>query len=116
MIDPLVRAVSGDDVPSPEPLPPGVAVRAGRLIPALGGLFSGMLGPAAAVTLGRTIVVHPRVRLTPRLLRHELTHVRQWEAHPFTFPVRYVWNHLRYGYDANPFEAEARRAELDEGP
>jgi hypothetical protein len=72
-----------------------------------------MTGPAAAVTLGRTIVVHPSVRLTPRLLRHEMAHVRQWQERPFTFALRYAWNHVRHGYDANPYEVEARRAELE---
>ncbi len=94
-------------------LPSGVAVREARWLPALGGALAGMGGPAAAVTLGRTIVVHPDVPLTRRLLTHELTHVRQWQAHPFSFPVRYVWEYLRHGYEANPFEAEARAAEED---
>jgi hypothetical protein len=48
-------------------------------------------------------------------LRHELAHVRQWQQHPITFPVRYAMNHLRYGYDANPYEVEARAAELPGG-
>jgi hypothetical protein len=70
-----------------------------------------MGSPAAAVTLGRTIVVHPSARLTGPLLRHELAHVRQWRRHPLTFPLQYVWNHVRYGYRDNPFEIEAREAE-----
>lgn len=74
-----------------------------------------MRAPAAAVTLGRTIVIHPAVPLTVRLIRHELAHVRQWQQRPFTFPLLYLWNHLRHGYTANPFEVEARRAEAGEG-
>ncbi|MBX6363216.1 MAG: DUF4157 domain-containing protein [Gemmatimonadetes bacterium] len=111
MIDPLVRALAGEELDPPEPVPPGVSVRRGRLIPMLGGLLSGMGRPAAAVTLGRTIVVHPGVLLTTRLLRHEMAHVRQWQAHPLTFAARYVLGHVRYGYHANPFEVEARAAE-----
>lgn len=91
--------------------PQGVVVRAGRIVPAIGGRLSGHAGPAAAVTLGRTIIVHPDIPLTDRLLRHELAHVRQWQRAPLTFPLRYVWHHLRYGYRNNPFEVEARAAE-----
>ena len=98
-----------------ENIPKGVNVRAARWLPVIAGRLSGMRAPAAAVTLGRTIIVHPNVRLTSRLLQHELAHVRQWQQHPFTFPVRYVMNHVRYGYDANPFEVEARAAELSGG-
>jgi len=64
----------------------------------------------AAVTLGRTIVMAPGVEPTARLLRHELAHVRQWEASPL-FPLRYVLAHARHGYLDNPYEVEARAAE-----
>ncbi len=116
MIDRLVRAAAGARADSPEALPPGVEVRRGRWIPWLGGLLSGMSGPAAAVTLGRTIVVHPGAPLTARLVRHELAHVRQWQASPLAFPVRYVVGHLRHGYESNPYEVEAREAERDRSP
>jgi hypothetical protein len=91
--------------------PAGVVVRRGRWIPALGGVLVGQRRAAAAVTLGRTIVLHPDVPLTPRLLRHELAHVRQWQRQRLTFPFHYVWLHLRHGYRANPYEIEARAAE-----
>jgi hypothetical protein len=97
------------DIP-PDALPDGVVFRTGRLIPWLGGLFAGMKGPAAAVTLGRTIVINPRARLTPALLAHELTHVRQWEA-DMLFPIRYSLASLRHGYRQNPYEVEAREVE-----
>ncbi|MGH7483704.1 MAG: eCIS core domain-containing protein [Longimicrobiales bacterium] len=93
------------------PLPRGVRMRRSRWIPALAGRLSGMPGPASAVTLGDTIVVHPAVPLEPRLLRHELAHVRQWRERPLLFPLRYAWLHLRHGYDRNPYEVEARAAE-----
>ena len=95
-----------------EPVPEDVSVRAAHWLPALAGRLSGMRAPAAAVTIGRTIIVHPNVQLDVRLLRHELAHVQQWRRFPVTFPARYVFNHLRYGYHANPFEVEARAAEL----
>lgn len=107
----LLRASSRALPDIEEVIPEGVAVRAARWLPIIAGRLSGMRAPAAAVTLGRTIIVHPNVQLTGRLLRHELAHVRQWQQHPVTFPARYVINHLRYGYDANPYEVEARAAE-----
>lgn len=111
MIARLVRAVTGRMETPPFELPHGVAVVRGRWVPALGGLLAGMRRSAAATTLGDTIVVHPSVPLTERLLRHELEHVHQWRQRPFAFPMLYVWNHLRYGYDLNPFERAARAAE-----
>ncbi len=36
-------------------------------------------------------------------------------AHAITFPARYVINHFRYGYEANPYEVEARAAESTGG-
>lgn len=95
-------------------LPPEVVLRVGRWIPVLGGLLGRMRGPAAAVTLGRTIVLHPRTRLSPRLLAHELAHVRQWRADPL-FPLRYSLESLRRGYWNNRYEREARAAESAPG-
>ncbi len=115
IIDALIRALAPRDAAAAErvagPLPSGVAVRQARWLPVLGGVLAGMGGPAAAVTIGRTIVVHPDVPLTRRLLTHELTHVRQWQAQPFSFPARYAWEYLRHGYEANRYEVEARAAE-----
>ena len=107
----LLRAVSRSWPDPLDAVPGGVAIRAARWLPVIAGKLSGMRSPAAAVTLGRTIVVHPDVQLTGRLLRHELAHVKQWQRYPVTFPARYVLNHLRYGYHDNPYEIEARAAE-----
>lgn len=111
MIDAVIRATCPSPADSPEPLPDGVALRYARWLPGIAGLLSGMRQAAAAVTLGNTIVVHPSVRITERLVKHELEHVRQWQQNRWSFPVRYVLNHLRYGYEQNPFEVEAREAE-----
>jgi hypothetical protein len=100
-------------LPDDVALPPGVEVRAGRWLPALGGRLSGMGISAAAVTFGRTIVVHPEAPLSRRLLLHELEHVRQWRRQPLTFPFRYALCHLRHGYRDNPYERAARDAERD---
>jgi len=111
MIGVLLRTFFREPVSVPEDVPRGVAVRQSRIIPTVAGVLSGMRQPAAAVTLGDTILVYPGAPLTSRLLRHELAHVRQWRQKPVSFPLRYVLNHLRYGYRDNPYEVEARRAE-----
>jgi hypothetical protein len=108
-----LRPILGTPAPlAPVPLPSGVELRHGRWVPALGGLFT-TSRRAAAVTLGDTIVVHPDVPLSPRLLRHELAHVQQWRAQPWSFMWRYAWYHLRFGYRDNPYEVAARAAEHD---
>lgn len=93
----------------PEALPDGVTLRRGMLVPWIGGLLARSRHPAAAVTLRRTIILNPAARLTPQLLEHELTHVRQWKSDPL-FPVRYTLASLRHGYYENPYEVEAREA------
>lgn len=110
------RLVLGDPVEPPPDLPEGavpegVVFRRGGLIPRIGGLLGRMPGPAAAVTLGRTIVLDPTARLTRSLLAHELAHVEQWRRDRL-FPVRYALASLRYGYRNNPYEVEARAAQL----
>lgn len=111
MLQQLIRAVCPRPVSSPEPLPEDVVLREAQWLPRLAGILSGMGGPAGAVTLGRTIILHPSARASAALIRHELAHVRQWQSHPVTFPIRYALNHLRYGYRDNPYEIEAREAE-----
>lgn len=111
MMGVLLRTLFREPASLPEDVPRGVAVRKSRIVPAVAGVLSGISDPVAAVTLGDTILVHPGVRLTTRLLRHELAHVQQWREQPLSFPLRYVLNHLRYGYRDNPYEVAARRAE-----
>lgn len=107
----MLGRILGRRVQRTDDVPDDVIVRRGRWLPALGGRLAGMGRSAAAVTLGRTIVVHPAVETSGRLLRHELAHVRQWRRQPLTFPVRYLLGHLRYGYRENPYEVEARAQE-----
>jgi hypothetical protein len=111
IISRAARVLGNEPVAAPVSLPGGVELRRSRLVPRIAGLLAGMRGPAAAVTLGRTILVAPRVPMTDRLLRHELAHVRQWEREPLSFPFRYIASHIRHGYGDNPYEAEARAAE-----
>lgn len=107
----VARVVGGPRVPSPVPLPRGVTLRQSLLVSRVAGWLSGMNRPAAAVALGRTILVNPSIHLTARLIKHELEHVRQWERSPHLFPFRYIASHIRHGYGDNPYEAEARAAE-----
>ncbi|HEU0052861.1 MAG TPA: hypothetical protein VFQ39_06775, partial [Longimicrobium sp.] len=74
-----------------------------------------MGGPAAGVTLGRTILVHPEARVDAAFLVHELTHVEQWAADPL-FAVKYAAESLRNGYRGNRYEVEAyaREARFNE--
>lgn len=91
-------------------LPRGVTLRRNRWIPALGGWVARLGGPAAAVALPGTILVHPRVHPTERLVRHEAEHVRQWKEVPL-FPLRYALDILRRGHASSRFETLARAAE-----
>ena len=115
MIRAIARRLMGRPVTPPQAVPPDVAIVRGRWLTRLSGRLAGMDGPAAAVTIGRTIVVHDDTRLTKRLLRHELAHVEQWRARPWTFPMRYLWRHVRHGYRDNPYEVAARAAEAEHG-
>jgi hypothetical protein len=86
-------------------------VRYNRLLPTIGGWLTGRSRPMSAVTIRNTIYVHPDRVLNPRLLRHELVHVAQWKRYGWTFPVRYLVEHVRHGYQFNRFEVEAEAAE-----
>lgn len=64
-----------------------------------------------AITLGSHVLTREGT-LAERVLRHEEKHVDQWRRFGLMgFLSRYLWYHFRYGYDRNPFEVEARRAE-----
>ena len=64
-----------------------------------------------AITLSRHVWTR-QASLDEATLRHEAVHVEQWKRFGLLgFLVRYLWWHFRYGYQANPFEIEARRAE-----
>lgn len=113
--------VAGPALPAealPAALPAGVTVRRSRMIPAIGGITGRMGGPASAVTLGSTILVHPGVKIDAGLLVHELVHVEQWRKDRL-FAVKYVAEWARRGYMGNRYEVEAYererrfRADLD---
>lgn len=61
----------------------------------------------AAITLGHAVIAQPGIG--EGTWRHELAHVRQWEAFGPLMLVLYPAASLR-GYRRNPFEVAARRA------
>jgi hypothetical protein len=90
--------------------------RRGGLPPRIGGWCLGV-STVAAITLGRTVWLAPSTPLHPELLLHELRHVAHF-AGGWSFPLRYAWGSLRWGYHRNPYEVDARRyaaARLDAG-
>jgi hypothetical protein len=85
----------------------GARWRRGGLPPRIGGWCLGR-SSVAAITLGRTVWLAPAAPLIPELLLHELRHVAQF-AGGWSFPLRYAWGTLRWGYHRNPYEVDARR-------
>lgn len=77
-------------------------VVAPRLMRALGwGRFNGL-------ALYRTILMDSS-DYSEDLLVHELCHIWQGQQRPF----HSLWAYLRFEYDQNPYEAEARQAVID---
>jgi hypothetical protein len=81
-------------------------IRRGGLAPRIGGWALGR-STVDAITLRRTIFLSPAARFEPALLLHEARHVEQF-FQSRTFPLRYLWESLRHGYDSNRFERDAR--------
>ena len=67
-----------------------------------------------AITVGRHVFAWRA--MTETELAHELEHVRQWQAHGWRFPVKYLGASFaarrarRHWYRDNRFEVEARAA------
>ncbi|HEX4933388.1 MAG TPA: hypothetical protein VFV33_09430 [Gemmatimonadaceae bacterium] len=81
-------------------------LRRGGLPPRIGGWCLGQ-STVAGITLWRTVWLGREARASAELLLHELRHVHQF-ASVRAFPLRYVWESLRRGYQHNRFEVEAR--------
>ncbi|MGI8400789.1 MAG: hypothetical protein ACR2NS_04170 [Gemmatimonadaceae bacterium] len=84
-----------------------VTYRRGGLPVRIGGWALGTRS-AAAITLWRTVYIAPDTPLSAELLLHELRHVHQFLERR-TFPLRYLWQSIRYGYSRNAYEVDARR-------
>jgi hypothetical protein len=66
----------------------------------------------AGVTLPWGIYILPERLQDERLIKHEREHARQIEEHGVIgFYARYLWFTLRHGYQNNPLEEKARKAE-----
>ncbi len=53
-----------------------------------------------------------KVPLSEALKRHELVHIEQVNRLGWVrFYVTYLWYSIKYGYDKNPFEIEAKNRE-----
>ncbi len=83
----------------------GVRWRHGGMPLRFGGWALGQ-SSVAGITLGRTVFLSRREKLSVRLLLHELAHVRQFRRDK-AFPMRYLWESARHGYARNRFELEA---------
>jgi hypothetical protein len=69
-----------------------------------------------AVTFGQTAyysVSKEEVLKSPNWIKHENRHKEQYAKEGvLKFAVKYIWYSIRYGYKANPYEIDARQAEL----
>lgn len=70
-----------------------------------------------AITIGQTTYYssdEQYVKTRPNWQRHEDCHKRQWAKYGrIRFAVLYLYYSARYGYWNNPFEVEARAAEIN---
>jgi len=69
--------------------------------------------PRWAITIGQvTFYSVPYLDVNHAWERHENKHKEQWKREGLIkFAVKYLWYQIRYGYQNNPFEIEAREAE-----
>ena len=75
-----------------------------------------MKAGALAIVFGRTVhlwnISRQEFLQNPRLMVHEIEHVRQYQRHGFVpFLFLYLADWIRTGYYRNRFEVEARAAE-----
>ena len=109
----IIDSVAGRSVVLPEALTArypelgDARFRVGGIPLRIGGWALGA-SHVAGITLGGTIFVHETALLDEGLLLHELRHVHQFREKK-SFPVRYLWQTVRRGYRANPYEVDARR-------
>ena len=111
MLIAIVRSLVGESWRPPAalfesyPVLRTVRWRKGGLPLVIGGWALGQRS-VAGITLGRTVFLRSPELASPRLLLHEVAHVRQFERDK-AFPMRYLWESIRRGYVRNRFEAEA---------
>ena len=69
-----------------------------------------------AVTISKNTTLYScskeRAHRYPRWIKHENRHKLQWKRDGiFKFTIKYLWYQIRYGYEHNPYEVDARIAE-----
>ena len=82
-----------------------IRLRRGGLAVRMGG-WSLLQPTAAAITLWRYVFLAPDTEPEAELLLHELRHVQQFQASR-VFPLRYLLESLRRGYQENRYELDA---------
>ncbi len=83
-----------------------IRLRTGGLPPRVAGWFLGRR-TVSAITLWDTVFAAPDAPLDAELLLHELRHVHQFHGSS-AFPILYLWESLRRGYQDNRYEVQAR--------
>ena len=83
-----------------------IRLRTGGIAPRVAGWFLGRR-TVSAITLWDTVFAAPDARLDAELLLHELRHVHQFHGSS-AFPILYLWESLRRGYQDNRYEVQAR--------
>jgi hypothetical protein len=76
-------------------------------------LYMRLFGFAGWASFWRTVYLLPGHENNLQLIRHEMCHLAQIERDGrVMFTIKYLWWLLRFGYWSNPYEREARAAEL----
>jgi hypothetical protein len=71
--------------------------------------FLNTFGYAAITMPWKTIYIKQSSLTDAGLINHEMVHIAQIEKiGPVKFTLMYIWYNIRYGYENNPFEIEAR--------
>ena len=112
VIDRALKIVVGEPVGLPAalieryPELEAIRLRTGGIAPRVAGWFLGRR-TVSAITLWDTVFAAPDARLDAELLLHELRHVHQFHGSS-AFPILYLWESLRRGYQDNRYEVQAR--------
>ena len=58
------------------------------------------------------IMTYPKpYEISDQMFAHEITHIKQVKKEGrLKFVIKYLWYNIRYGYDNNPYEIDARNA------
>jgi hypothetical protein len=72
-----------------------------------------LVGWKGWTSIWHTIYIHPDYLNNIELIRHEQVHAKQIQRDGYLWqPIKYTYYLIRYGYNNNPYEIEARKAEV----